>query len=290
MKLLTILLLLPFLIFSQKDEEIKIVDTNKLGKVTNLTGKLKTIELYSTILKEPRKITLYEPPYYSKDSTYGVVFLTDNFAPDIANYIEFLILNHKIKPIILVGIHNREPQPIDTLFKDYLYDFRMEEMLKNSVRFTSEKALKAYSDETFTNLIKDRYNRFSNFVSKEVTAFLKKNYTLNQSNTTWTIGGFSNGGAFVYGFTTDHPGIFGNSIVMSPAGFNGYNIEQAKGNYYLCAGTLEPESFMQNSLEYLPDFNKNNIFFVHKSYKEDHNSNMWITFCVESISRIYYNP
>ena len=290
MKLLAILLLFPIFLYSQKENKIQLPDTNKLGKVEELKGKLKTIELNSGNLKEPRKITIYEPPYYSKDSTYGVVLLTDNFAPKIANYIEYLILNNKIEPIILVGIHNRDPQPIDSLFKHYFYDFRTEEMLKNRVEFTSEKALKAYSDKIFSNLIKDRYNRFSKFITSEIISFLNKKYSLNQSTTKWTIGGFSNGGAFVYGLSTDYPGLFGNTIVMSPAGFNGYNIEQAKGAYFLCAGTLEPESFMQNSLEYLPIFKEKNINYIHKSYKEDHNSNMWITFCVESISRIYYNP
>lgn len=290
MKFLAILLLFPIFLYSQKENKIQLPDTNKLGKVEQLKGKLKTIELNSGNLEEPRKITIYEPPYYSKDSTYGVVLLTDNFAPKIVNYIEYLILNNKIEPIILVGIHNREPQPIDSLFKDYFYDFRTEEMLKNRVEFTSEKALKAYSDKIFSNLIKDRYNRFSKFITSEIISFLKKTYSLNQSTTKWTIGGFSNGGAFVYGLSTDYPGLFGNTIVMSPAGFNGYNIEQAKGAYFLCAGTLEPESFMQNSLEYLPIFKEKNINYIHKSYKEDHNSNMWITFCVESISRIYYNP
>ena len=251
MKLFAFFIFSPIFLFSQKVDEIQIADTNKLGKVHALIGTLKTIELYRKFLEEPRKITIYEPPYYSRDSSYGVVFLIDNFAINIANYVEYLISNNKIKPIILVGIHNREPQPIDENIKGYHYDFRMAELLKNTVRFTDNQSINPYSDSIYNHLVENRYSNFCNYLKFEVIPYIKQNYQIYTKKKEWTIGGFSNGGAFVYGLTTDYPGLFGNSIVMSPAGFNGYNIKNAKGNYYLCAGTLEHESFMQNSLEYL---------------------------------------
>ena len=84
-----IILLLPLMGFSQLIEEIQLVDTNFINASDlTLKGNLKTIEWKSSNLNENRSITIYEPPNYNKDSSYGVLFVTDGSSKYIADDID----------------------------------------------------------------------------------------------------------------------------------------------------------------------------------------------------------
>jgi hypothetical protein len=92
-------------------------------------GNIRTIEWHSESLNELRKISIYEPFNFHKDSIYDIVLTTDNQCSSLASLLENDMILNKIEPLIIVGVHNRESQPIDTIFNGHEIDFRMKEML-----------------------------------------------------------------------------------------------------------------------------------------------------------------
>ena len=281
-----IILLFPLIGFSQVIEEIQLVDTTFINKnELSLKGNLKTVEWKSANLNENRSITIYEPPNYNKHSSYGVLFVTDGSSKYLADDIEAMIIKKAIPPIIVVGLNLRESQPIDSILGNYKIDFRAKDYLKDEVMLGSEKD--AYKNPEIVKLVSNRYDKYCLYVQNEVITYIKQHYAIKPELKYWTLGGYSNGGAFVYGFSTDYPNNFGNSIVMSPGMYLGYDILNSNCKYFLCAGTEEYEGFMNGSLEYIPLMQKNNIPFIHKKYKAGHECKMWHSFYFDSIKSIY---
>src|SRR5690554_7997960 len=108
------------------------------------------------------------------------------------------MINQEIKPFIIVGINNREPQAIDTIFGSSKIDFRTTEML--GYMFLSSEDV----DFSIPNIVMNLSNRkisFRKFIVDEVSSYLIDHYNLKERNS-WTLGGFSNGGAFVVDVTT----------------------------------------------------------------------------------------
>jgi enterochelin esterase-like enzyme len=283
MKIILFLIFIPTFIFSQKIEKVQEVDTifyiNKI-----LDGKIYDIELKSQILNEIRSITIYEPPKYNKNISYGVLFVTDGICKTISGDIENLINNKIIEPIIIVGINHREIQKIDSVFGSVKIDFRRLEYLKGDKKYDG-----VFKDINAIKLIEERYEKFSKFLSNEVIEYVKSHYTIKKDIKYWTLGGYSNGGSFVLSFSCDFPDIFGNTIIMSP-GFNDRDnksdISKSTSSYFICAGINEP-SFLKPSIEFLPRLNENNLSFVHKTYNSGHDWKMWWTFYIDSIKFIF---
>jgi enterochelin esterase-like enzyme len=281
---LSLLFLIPITGNSQMINQIQEVDTLFLEK-NIFEGNIYTIEWNSKYLDELRTISIYEPPLYNSNSEYGIVFVTDGITQYIADDIEHLILNKIIEPIIIVGINWRRPQEIDSIYKDLKIDFRRLDFFKELCILPSDEKL--YEDSNIVKIISNRYEKFSGYIANEVIPYVKQHYSVKMNKNSWTLGGFSNGGAFVYGFSCDYPNYFGNSIVMSPGGTNNYDILKSKCKYFICVGKDELEGFSLNSREYIDIMITNNIPFIHKTYNCGHDWNMWMTFYLESIKEIY---
>lgn len=280
----------------------------EFDQVEKLTGKIIHSEWESTFLNESRSITTYLPPNYNQELEYGVLFVTDNSTIPLAPCVEYLITKNEIEPIIIVGINLREPQPIDSIFGDYLFDFRNMEFFADGGIFVQKKFdqkslekdqprnaefISDFDDNPellielgFAEIVSNRYVRFTSYIIHEVIPFVKKNYSVTQNVADWTLGGFSSGGAFVYNFTSDFPNLFGNAIVMSPAGpFDEYDFSNSTSRYFLAAG--DQEMFLKESLNYIPEFEKLGIWFTHKTYDAGHDWQMWMTYYLDCIKYIY---
>lgn len=277
--------LIPMFTYCQKINQIKKVDTI-FNEVDSVRGKIIEVNYYSNFLNENRTVTVYEPVSYSPDFTYGVLFLTDGILKSIVPNIEYLINNEVIEPIIIVSINNRSEQPIDTIFKNHIIDFRSLDFFKKPVMLTTTSELT--KDSLISPIIEDRYNRFSMFISKEVIPDIARKYSLVKNKKKWSIGGFSNGGAFVYGFTSER-NHFGNAIIMSPGG-NGrdfsYDFSSTKTTYYIAAGIHE-KGFLKESVNYLQEMDNFNISYKHYTYDSGHDWNMWLSFYLKTIEEIY---
>lgn len=277
--------LITELSYSQKINQIQKVDT-VFKEVDSLKGNITEMNYHSDFLNEDRVVSIYEPVNFNQNFNYGVLFVTDGILKSIAPKIEYLIDSNRIDPIIIVSINNRSKQPVDTIFKNNVVDFRALEFFKKPMLLSSTYELT--KDSLINPIITDRYNRFSLFISEEVIPDIKSKYPLAQNEKKWSIGGFSNGGAFVYGFTSER-NHFGNAIVMSPAGFGmdfSYDFSKTEATYHIAAG-LQEDGFLKESVNYLQEMDDLNITYKHYTYDSGHDWNMWLTFYLTAIEEIY---
>jgi enterochelin esterase-like enzyme len=280
--------------YSQIDSIIHEVDS-VFDDVQQLKGNVLNKVIFSNQLEEYRSISIYEPQNLKSLNNLGVLFVTDGILLSVASKVEFLIQNKSIRPIIIVSINPRGNLPVDSIFGTNVFDFRGMEFLKDQTIFRNgingvSTGINQIKDSFLIQIINDRYNRFSSFIVGEVVDYIKKSYKVSKNHKKWTIGGYSNGGAFVYGLSCDYPGIFGNSIIMSPGGgslnSNIYDFKNSQSSYFISAGIHEA-NFLKESLNYIPLLEENNLKFIHKRYNAGHDFNMWLTFYLDSVKSIY---
>jgi len=288
MKNIIVMLFLLFnfgILFGQIDTAIYEVKTD-LYKTNTISGLLKTIEWESESMQEMRTISIYEPVGFQKDSTYNVVVVTDNICEALANALESKMINKEIQPLLIIGVNNREPQEIDSIFDGKEVDFRSAEML--GLRFVSSNGID-FNNADVVKLLSNRVPKFHDFIVTEISNYVIDHYNVTE-RINWTLGGFSNGGFAVANIGTAFPDSFGYIIAMSPGGgMDGkyaFDYFKTKSTYFLCAGT-EEGGFYKMSLVLANEFQKNGIEYEHKSFKSEHDYNMWLTYYVECLSRIY---
>jgi len=218
-----------------------------------------------------------------------------------------LIKEGTIEPIFLVGLNHRKPQALDTLFSDYEFDFRNMEFIKEGDIFyysreeydsaviggpfpetmLFKETPELCENDTLRQTFAKRYDRFCSYITVEVIPFVKERYSLSSSLDQWSLGGFSSGGAFVYGYSTDYPNIFGNAIVMSPGGIpDQYDFARSTSNYFIAAGNSD-EHFFNESIKYLSEFDELGIPYIHHTYDAGHDFRMWLSFYIWSVKKIY---
>jgi enterochelin esterase-like enzyme len=91
-----------------------------------LSGEIESIEIDSPNLGEKRKVDVYLPAAHAPNNSYPVIYMTDG--RDVHHYasmLEPLITAKKVPPIILVGLHSGQGNPvpgnkIDRRNADYL--------------------------------------------------------------------------------------------------------------------------------------------------------------------------
>lgn len=279
-------ILFSFCANAQIVEQVQFIDTTLLfGNDDSVYAY--PVDIDSEVLRETRQINIYEPANFDPTLTYPILVVMDGDASYLAPDVDRLIKQNIIEPIIIVGVSNRAPQDIDSIFKEYDFDFRAKEFLKGGYDMIENST--ALQNPLINQIVVNRYERFSKFISIEVLGFVSKIYKITEDKSKWTLGGYSNGGAFVLGFTCDNPGEFGNAIVMSPARYNKgdfYDFSKSNSNYYIAAGMYE-QPFLDESLRYISEMEKENISFIHKRYYAGHDSRMWLTFYIDSIKSIY---
>lgn len=289
MKKITFLIFQFFILASlsaQIDTNLHQVKTD-LYQTNTISGSLKTIEWHSKSMGELRTITIYEPVDFHKDSIYDVVIATDNAAEALANALEPKMLSKAIQPLLIIGVNNRKPQKIDSIFEGKSIDFRSAEMLGNKYLFTDEIN---FTDTNQANLVSNRVPKFQDFIVNEISNYVIDHYNVKEKNK-WTLGGFSNGGFAVAMIGIKFPESFGYIISMSPAGGKenrnyDFDYSKSKLKFFICSG-IDEESYYKRSIHFAQTLKENKIDFEHKTYKARHDYNMWLTYYVDVLSRIY---
>ena len=282
MKILSLLISVFFISFghAQIDTTVYKVDITWESS-QSVKGNIRTIQWNSKTLNEQRKISIYEPVNFHKDSLYDVVITTDNQCASLANLLEDEMILNRIKPLIIVGVHNRESQAIDTIFHKYEIDFRMKEML-GDIWLSKNSELK--NDSTILSLTNNRHENFKKWISIEISNFLESHYSTNTKEN-WTIGGFSNGGSFVTSLIESYPNSFRNVICMSP-GEVSTSLSSDKNTFFICAGN-EELSFHSTSLHLAKTLEKKGVQFEHRTYSCGHSYNMWLSYYLYCLRKIY---
>ena len=300
MKRLLILLLVCYTLIAKGQIDPKIYpkpEKTVFKELNELKGNITQIDTFSYSLKEPRSFDIFLPKEYHSDSIYDLVLVTDNEALNLALMLEDSMNNKKINPFIIVSIHNRNKQPIDSIFGDFIFDSRSAEMIdwanfykldengypSESTDTTGMKNV----DSVMLEIVSNRRQNYNSWIIDEVIAYMESNFKLTKKDN-WTIGGYSNGAAYAVHLSSLYPNMFKNIIIMSYGGSrNEVDLpsNQFGLNYFLCAGI--EESFHTSTLSLAKKLQIQKTNFIHKTYQTSHDHNMWDLFYRESLTKIY---
>lgn len=249
-------MLVPYVTLENAKERIYI----KRNKAYN-NGKLHEHEIYSDILKEKRKFSVYTPYNYDnslkeKEKLYGVLVLNDEFEYinllNGLNVLDNLIEMKKISPIIAVFIESTKNRTENLQCSD----------------------------------------KFTDFIGKEIMEYLKKHYNVSEDPRKNVIGGYSLGGLEASYVGLRYSNIFGN--VLSQSGSYWYKTkEYAKPHvlwindqfskkkklplkFYINVGVIEPKISMKNTNISFSDYLKNKGYEVHfEEFGSGHDHIYW---------------
>ncbi|HMZ45985.1 MAG TPA: alpha/beta hydrolase-fold protein [Chitinophagaceae bacterium] len=179
-----------------------------------------SIIFFSKQLKENRKINIWLPKQYKNSkASFEVVYMLDGGIkedfPHLANTISELINQHKIKPIILVGIENTQRRRDLTGFTVNEKDKEIAPVVGGSEAFRA-------------------------FIKNELFEEINKRY---RTKDTKTIIGESLAGLFITETFLSYPAMFSNYIAFDPSLWwnNEYLVKEADN--FLNKFTNQPKNF-----------------------------------------------
>ena len=192
------------------------------------SGKLHEHKIYSGILKEERKFSIYTPyGYDEKAKPYGVLVLNDGF--------EYINLLHGLNVLDNLTGSGKIPN-ILTVF----------------IESTRDRAKNLQCNNDFTD-----------FIGKELMAYVKENYNISENPKENIIGGYSLGGLAASYTALRYSHIFGN--VLSQSGSYWYKGEEYNNShilwinnefnnkgklplkFYINVGSIEPKISMKDT-------------------------------------------
>lgn len=225
--------------------------------ITSPKGKIENFVLYSNILNEERKISIYTPSEYNESNEpYGVLVLNDGFEYinilSAQNVLDNLIAKKQIPPIIAVFVHA-----------------------------TKDRAenLKCNDD-------------FSAFLACEVMDYLKDRFNVSNNPEKNIIGGYSLGGLAASYTALKYSNKFGN--VLSQSGSYWYKrdkynlkdklwIEDEFGkfkklsiNFYINVGVIEPKiSMIDTNIKFSESLQKLGYKVKFETFGSGHDYLCW---------------
>ncbi len=237
-------------------------------KVSALKGRIIQDSLQSKWLNENRNLSIYLPPNYNKTSKkHQVIYLTDGaWITNYATYIEQLIINKQIPPIVLIGVHSND---------NTIKQFRTLAYLKD---------IHKYIPDTDSTL----YSKHMKFFNEEVIEHIEAKFNVSNQQTDRMIFGCSNGAAFSLDASINYPNMYQHIILGS---FGWLPLIEVKfknttSKYHLCAGTLEKDySELTKLLNEL--LLKEGITSHYQIYVAAHDDIMWRDFFLKSLIKIF---
>lgn len=225
-----------------------------------LAGELIQNTIYSNSLEEDRDITIYTPKEF-KDDTPMIYFADGQMVKQYAPYVDNLISENLIRPIMLVGVHSGGYRS-----SEYIYQVEKE----------------------------DRFGLHADFFLKEVAEKIEQDLE-NWSGDKYLYG-VSNGAAFCLYASMIEPKLYKSIIVSSGVGglYDLYKHikpkEQSSPSYYMTAGRYDDLSFKQTKF-FAEILKKNNYKVKFKELISGHDYNAWrIEFLVYLEEKFAYNP
>jgi len=177
--------------------------------VEAIKGRTETIEIDSRHLEQKRNITIYTPPVPPSEGGYPVVYMADNSVEAFAQIVEKLILDGRIRPVMLVGMDNGG---------------------------------EARGREYLPGLDQQAYERHEAFVLDEVMPLAETRFHASRQAAERMTYGFSNGANWALSFGIRHRNLFDQVSAFAVAGSpkQDYAFASAQGQaLYLGAGAYD---------------------------------------------------
>jgi enterochelin esterase-like enzyme len=213
------------------------------NKSASLEGKVVQDSVESIYLWESRDISIYYPPTISDDTP--IIYFTDgSVVADYAPYVDELIKQKKIAPVILIGVHSST----ENRYQEYVNHGVDNELFLKHESFFYEEVLPKYEKE----------------------AWKSKRY----------LYGFSNGGAFSMYNGINHPEKFEKIIAYSTADYISEMISPIEfkfdkyPEFIMGAGRYE-ESIFNDNTDFVEKMKANNIDVEFKELISGHDSFVW---------------
>lgn len=216
--------------------------------------RLETIQVESKALGETRGVTVYIPPGDHKELP-AIVMADGGAAQQWAMSLEALILDGKVRPTAIIGIHSGTYKGDRSQPYDPKLDMRAREYLH------------AHDPERFTAHLK--------WVTDELLPEMAKRYGISTRREDLAVAGFSNGGAFAASAAAMASRTFGAAIPLSvgvptlgdkPAG--------PLPRFFFAAGKLEA-GFLKGTTEAYQTVKVWGAEAEIESYVAGHDSLMW---------------
>jgi len=216
--------------------------------------KLERVQIQSEYLGEERQLTIYTPDQVSPNTP--IIYMTDGMvAGGYAGYVDKLIADEKIVPIILAGVQASG----QNRFYEYVNMGLPNQQFDNHEQF--------FYEEVFPTV----ENRIRNWEGKRY------------------IYGFSNGAAFGMYAGINHPTFFEEVIAFSTAGYISGFIKpvefrfDAYPSFIMGAGRYE-ESIFQNNKQFVEKLKNENIEVDFEEFIAGHDYYTWMIGFFEYIS------
>jgi enterochelin esterase-like enzyme len=188
-----------------------------------LAGTLIDTELRSESLGETRRLTVYLPDGHDVNETYPAVFFADGNVLDIvARWVEPLIDEGRLPPIVLVGSLSGQPGVVEDR-SELNTDLRAADYLPGFYR--------------------DRFDRHMSFFADELTRHAVETWSVSADPAKRAVHGRSNGGRFAFYAGYLRPDRFGNVLAMSNSARNfgpASPADSGSARFFIVSGRYEP--------------------------------------------------
>lgn len=237
-----------------------------LEKTDDFKGKIVERTIHSKALNEDRKLSIYIPPGAPNKGLKAIFMADGQGCRQFAQYLEPLILEHKIAPAAIVGVYSGDYLGDRTKPFDPLKDLRMLEYAEGWDR--------------------GRFDKHMTFFTKEVPAWATKEYGISSLRADRAVFGFSNGGAFSAAAAVIRPEVFGYAMPFSM----GILPTEPKPNspmpeLYFVAGTLE--TFSRSTGKFYEKTRGWGAKAHFDLYVSGHDPEMWTQGLVKDVQLIF---
>lgn len=230
--------------------------------------------LYSQKLKENRRLTIYLPNGFNKDSNYPVIYATDGqlIKESYRKSLDSLIECKVIPRIVLVGVHSNEKF-----------------LPGNSIQYRN---LEYISRDLGTDSLSRCFQNHYNFFTKEVMEYVENTYAVSSICSQRIFYGTSNGADFGIAMSMINPDLIQTYICCSIFSGTSEKFVWKKVNcprFYIYYGNTEFD-FVQNQAKTLSKYLKQKkVYFVCESYEGGHDQKMWESSFFKALSNIFKN-
>ncbi len=183
----------------QQEEKRRAVYYDNLSESASPTVTVLRDSIFIGYRNEKRTIHVYVPPEYDSDSTsrYPVMYFMDGESS--FNDMEFMGPEWQIDEVINAASANGEATAIVIGIQ------QAEDRDAEYTPFVNEDNPNAHGDQ------------FAEWVSTDLKQWVDTNYRTRPAPAATTIGGISRSGMMAYYMLMEHPHVFGNAIIQSPA-------------------------------------------------------------------------
>lgn len=223
---------------------------------TVVHGSIDRIEHFQSRYVAPRTIDIWLPEHYSNTNKYAVLYMHDGqmlFDPkqtwnkqawNIDDVISDLLLNNKLKNVIVVGIWNAGQER----HKEYFPQKPFEQLTRREKDTVQSQLRLAGRTKNEFKPVSDHY---LTFIVEELKPYIDTHYAVNKDRQHTFIGGSSMGGLISLYAICEYPKIFGGALCMSTHWVGSFTLDN----------NPIPKSFIKYLKKNLPSPKAHKIYF-----------------------------